>query len=254
MPLSRSPPVAEPVLANAIEQRDALEEQLLQRGTALENAGYPAQVKVTARSTVLFHISRDGRQAVTSNAGSFESGNNRWTKSQLLAAIHSEPESFSPNALLRPVVQDFLLPTVAYIGGPSEISYFAQSEVLYRNLLGRMPVMLPRAGFTVVDTKAQRLLKQYGLEVEDVWVGPQELRKRFIPIQTIGFGTPAQVDETLMRNISVETSGLSYQAITASTMFDVFGMTLVAILKGNTASMATRSVPARITLDCTILP
>ncbi|HEV7427807.1 MAG TPA: vWA domain-containing protein [Thermoanaerobaculia bacterium] len=69
---------------------------------------------------------------------------------------------------------------------------------------------------------------------------PQELRKRFIPIQTIGFGTPAQVDETLLRNISFETSGVSYQAITSSTMFDVFGMTLVAILKGNTASMATR--------------
>jgi len=107
----------------------------------------------------------------------FESGNIADEKSAI-GAIHSEPENFSPNALLRPVVQDFLLPTVAYIGGPSEISYFAQSEVLYRNLLGRMPVMLPRAGFTVVDTKAQRLLKQYGLEVEDVWVGPQELRKR----------------------------------------------------------------------------
>jgi VWA domain-containing protein len=69
---------------------------------------------------------------------------------------------------------------------------------------------------------------------------PQELRKRFIPIQTIGFGTPAQVDETLLRNVSFETSGASYQAISANTMFDVFGMTLVAILKGNTASMATR--------------
>ena len=71
---------------------------------------------------------------------------------------------------------------------------------------------------------------------------PQELRKRFIPIQTIAFGTPAQVDDTLLRNISFETSGQSYQAVTANTMFDVFGMTLVAILKGNTASMATRSL------------
>jgi len=69
---------------------------------------------------------------------------------------------------------------------------------------------------------------------------PQELRKRFIPIHTIAFGTPAQVDDTLMRNISFETSGQSYQAVSANTMFDVFGMTLVAILKGNTASMATR--------------
>jgi bacillithiol biosynthesis cysteine-adding enzyme BshC len=175
LPLHR---IAEPILSRAIEQRDALEEQLLDRGKALESAGYPAQVKVTSRSTPLFHISRDGRQAITSNAGKFEAGKRSWTKSELLAEIHREPESFSPNALLRPVVQDFLLPTVAYIGGPSEISYFAQSEVLYRNLLGRMPVMLPRAGFTLLDTKAQRLLKQYGLQVEDVWNGPQELRNR----------------------------------------------------------------------------
>src|SRR5947207_3437026 len=88
---------------------------------------------------------------------------------------------------------------------------------------------------------------------------PQELRKRFIPIQTIAFGTPAQVDENLLRNISFETSGISYQAISSSTMFDVFGMTLVAILKGNTASMATRrletltgagpSAPVPVTVD-----
>ena len=170
--------LAEPLLAKAIEQRDSLEQQLLDRDKAIENAGYPPQVKVTARSTTIFHISRDGRQPITSNAGKFESGSRTWSQAELLEAIHAEPENFSPNALLRPVMQDFLLPTVAYIGGPSEISYFAQSEVLYRNLLGRMPVMLPRAGFTLVDTKAQRLLKQYGLEVEDVWSGSQELRKR----------------------------------------------------------------------------
>jgi bacillithiol biosynthesis cysteine-adding enzyme BshC len=170
--------IAQPILVKAIEQHDSIEQQLLDRGTALENAGYAAQVKVTSRSTVLFHISRDGRQAITSNSGKFQSGSRLWSKAELLAAIRSEPENFSPNALLRPVVQDFLLPTVAYIGGPAEISYFAQSEVLYRNLLGRMPVMLPRAGFTLVDTKAQRLLKQYGIEVEDVWSGAQELRKR----------------------------------------------------------------------------
>jgi bacillithiol synthase len=169
--------LAEPVLSKAMEQRDVLEQQLLDRGRALESAGYAPQVKVTSRSTALFHISRDGRQAITSGAEKFEAGKRTWTKAELLAEIHREPESFSPNALLRPVVQDFLLPTVAYIGGPSEISYFAQSEVLYRNLLGRMPVMLPRAGFTLVDTKAQRLLAQYGLQVEDVWNGPQELRK-----------------------------------------------------------------------------
>ncbi|HEV2720082.1 MAG TPA: vWA domain-containing protein [Thermoanaerobaculia bacterium] len=68
----------------------------------------------------------------------------------------------------------------------------------------------------------------------------QELRKRFIPIQTIAFGTPAQVDQTLLTNIAFETSGVSYVAVNSTTMFDVFGMTLVALLKGNTASIATR--------------
>jgi hypothetical protein len=69
---------------------------------------------------------------------------------------------------------------------------------------------------------------------------PQELRKRFIPIHTIAFGTPAQVDDTLMRTMSLETSGASYQAINAATLYDIFGQTLVAILKGNTAATGLR--------------
>ncbi len=66
---------------------------------------------------------------------------------------------------------------------------------------------------------------------------PQELRKRFVPIQTIGFGTPATVDEDLLRNIAYETNGVSYISANASTMFDALGWTLIALLKGNTASM-----------------
>jgi bacillithiol synthase len=170
--------LAQPLFSRAVEERDAIDEALLQRDKQLEQAGYAPQVKVTSRSTVLFHISRDGRQVITDGEGQFQSGARTWTSHELLDAVRREPENFSPNALFRPVVQDFLLPTVAYIGGPSEISYFAQSEVLYRHLLGRMPVMLPRPGFTLIDTKAQRLLKQYNIDVERVWEGPQELGKR----------------------------------------------------------------------------
>jgi hypothetical protein len=67
---------------------------------------------------------------------------------------------------------------------------------------------------------------------------PQELRKRFIPIQTIGFGTPASVDQTLLTNIAFETSGVSFMDVNATTIFDSFAATLVALLKGNTASLA----------------
>ena len=115
---------------------------------------------------------------VTASNGQFLAGERIWAREELVHLTHVEPENFSPNALFRPAVQDYLLPTVAFIGGPAELSYIAQSEVVYRHLLGRMPVMLPRAGFTLVDAKASKLLRKYELDVEDVWAGSQDLRHK----------------------------------------------------------------------------
>jgi bacillithiol biosynthesis cysteine-adding enzyme BshC len=170
--------VAAPLYRKAMEERDALNEKLLQRAKDLDNAGYEAQVRVTARSTLLFRMCGAARQAVAASNGKFTSGDKSWTREELFHAVESEPECFSPNALFRPVVQDYLLPTAAYIAGPAEISYFAQAEVIYRHLLGRMPVILPRAGFTVLDAKAEKILRRYGLRVEDAWTGSQELRRK----------------------------------------------------------------------------
>src|SRR6267378_8141710 len=167
--------VAAPLYQHALAERDALNEKLLQRGKDLDRAGFEVQVKVTSRSTLLFHLADGVRQVVTANAGKFQAGEKTWAREELVHMTHTEPENFSLNALFRPVVQDYLLPTAAYIAGPAEIAYFAQSEVVYRHLLGRMPVILPRAGFTLVDAKADKLLRRYGLSVEDVWAGPQGL-------------------------------------------------------------------------------
>ena len=171
--------VAEPLYSKVIEDRDPLNQKLLARGKELDAAGYAAQVKVTAKSTLLFHMGDGPRQPiVTANSGRFEAGKKSWSKEELFAVVHSHPENFSPSALFRAVVQDYLLPTVAYIAGPAEISYFAQSEVVYQQLLGRMPVILPRPGFTLVDTKAAKLLRAYKLKVEDIWEGSQEVSRR----------------------------------------------------------------------------
>src|SRR5229473_660114 len=170
--------VAAPLYQHALADRDALNEKLLQRGKDLDRTGFAAQVKVTARSTLLFRMDDGGRQVITANTEKFQAGEKAWPREQLVHLTHAEPEKFSPNALFRPVVQDYLLPTAAYIAGPAEISYFAQSEVVYQHLLGRMPVMLPRSGFTLVDAKANKLLRRYGLSVEDVWAGSQGLRHK----------------------------------------------------------------------------
>ena len=170
--------VAAPLYKKAIEDRDQLNEKLLQRGKELESAGYDVQVKVTARSTLLFTI-RDGvRQPVVASNSHLQSGDASWTREEAVRLADATPETFSANALFRPVVQDYLLPTAAYLGGPAEIAYFAQSSVIYAHMLGRMPVILPRAGFTILDAKAEKLLQKYGLCIENLWAGPQELRRK----------------------------------------------------------------------------
>ncbi len=170
--------VATPLYQHALAERDAVNEKLLQRGKDLDRAGFDAQVKVTSRSTLLFYLGDGARQVITASNGKFQAGDKTWARDELVHLTHAEPGKFSPNALFRPVVQDYLLPTAAYVAGPAEISYFAQSEVIYRHLLGRMPVMLPRAGFTLVDAKAAKLLRRYGLTVEEVWAGSQSLRHK----------------------------------------------------------------------------
>ena len=87
-------------------------------------------------------------------------------------------EQISPNALLRPVVQDSILPTVAYVGGPAELAYLAQSEVIYRRILGRMPVALSRSGFTLLDARSRKLMARYQLSLADIFRGDEALRER----------------------------------------------------------------------------
>jgi bacillithiol biosynthesis cysteine-adding enzyme BshC len=170
--------VAASLYQHALAERDLLNEKLLQRAKELDRAGFAAQVKVTSKSTLLFYFGDGARQVISASNGKFHAGEKAWTHEELVHLTHAEPGKFSPNALFRPVVQDFLLPTVASIAGAVEISYLAQSEVVYGYLLGRMPVVLPRAGFTLVDAKAKKLLRRYGLTVEDVWAGSQSIRHK----------------------------------------------------------------------------
>ena len=75
-------------------------------------------------------------------------------------------------------MQDYLLPTCAYVGGPAELAYLAQSQVIYERLLGRMPVMISRAGFTLLEPRATKLLSRYKLSVAQTFVDPEQLKER----------------------------------------------------------------------------
>ena len=178
--------VAAPMYRAAIERVEDLDAALLARGDALERAGYYQQVKVTPSSVLLFAMRDGARTAIhrrdgSNNTGEFvigsEPGAEKISSAELLDRITAAPENFSPNVLLRPVVQDYLLPTLAYTGGAAEAAYFAQAGAVYEKILGRVTPIVPRFSATVVEPKVQRWLGQYGIAVRDAFDGPEALRQ-----------------------------------------------------------------------------
>ncbi len=94
-----------------------------------------------------------------------------------LTGLKQAPEKFNPNVLLRPVVQDYLLPTLVYTGGAAEVAYFAQVAVVYEKLLGRVTPILPRFSATLVEAKPERILTRYQLGLPDLFHGPEKVRE-----------------------------------------------------------------------------
>ncbi len=167
-----------PTMLRAVKEHKTLAAELVARSAALEKAGYHAQVKVTEQSTLAFRIVDGQRLSLRPTSSGFSAGNTTSSLDETLKAVEEHPEDFSPSALLRPVIQDTLLPTVAYIAGAAEAAYHAQTSVVYKKLLGRAPAILPRASFTLVPSHVANLLKKYNLDARDILQGRQKLRAR----------------------------------------------------------------------------
>lgn len=170
--------IAAPVYREVIEQSSALNRKLFQRDEQLQAAGYHQQVRITPTSTPLLAMRDGSRIPVHTDAtGSFSIGDAKHSKQALAALTDSSPQTFSPNVLLRPVVQDYLLPTLVYVGGAAEVAYFAQAGSLYEAILGRVTPIIPRFSATLIEAKPQALLEKYKLSFADVFGGPEPLRE-----------------------------------------------------------------------------
>ena len=160
--------VAEPIYRAALERAGEIEQALLARGHELEAAGYHQQVKVAPSSSLLFNLHKGARVSVHRKGADFVIDKETVSQAQLLSRLASSPQDFSGNVLLRPVVQDYLLPTLAYTGGSAEVAYFAQAAVVYQALLGRITPVVPRFSATLIEPKPQSLLERYGLTFADL--------------------------------------------------------------------------------------
>ncbi len=173
--------LGERVLRQAITRADELERLLLERGAALESHGYQQQVLVKPGGSLLFLLAGAAENSPHTRLplkrktdGSWTAGHASYSTEALLSILEEEPERLSPNALLRPVFQDAILPTSTYIGGPAEISYFAQTAVLHRTILGRETPVLPRLSATLLDAREAAMMESDGIDLPEVFRMPQE--------------------------------------------------------------------------------
>lgn len=168
------------VFQAALRDADAIREALMERNKALEAAGFHAQAGVLENSTVLFYFQDGARYALEKRKSGFflKNADCRFSMDDLLRCAEKSPEEFSPNVLLRPLIQDHLFPTLTYVGGSAELAYFAQIEVLYSLWNRPMPIIWPRNSFTLIEPEVSAELERLGVGMQDCFHGRQFLAEQ----------------------------------------------------------------------------
>jgi bacillithiol biosynthesis cysteine-adding enzyme BshC len=158
-----------PLFLKEIQSNAHTSKLVIQKSAELEEH-YHAQIKAKAVNLFMFH--KGGRYLIEpSESGDYflKNTRQRFTKEELLAIASSNPELLSPNVVTRPLCQDTLLPTVAYVSGPAETAYFAQLKPVYQYFSVPMPIIFPRASVTLVEEKIQKVLEKYSLEIHSLF-------------------------------------------------------------------------------------
>ncbi len=154
-------------------------EKLVHVSATLEEL-YHAQVKV--RPVNLFYSNDEGRFLIepVDNEFRLKRKRKKFTYDELVELIQKEPENFSPNVLLRPICQDYLLPTAFYVGGPSEISYFAQVAPMYEFFNVEMPIIYPRSSATLVEKNINTIIEKYNISLVELFIDPEKVKENVI--------------------------------------------------------------------------
>ena len=199
-----------PVFRAEAEDPGASEAVLRDTSEALKAGGYELQVPLISDATLLFVDLYGGRERLEKLNNGFRLMRSGRTLSRrrVLGLIDADPESVSPNVLLRPVVESFLFPTLAYVGGPGELAYFGQLGGLFRRHGVGMPVATPRASLLVVETRVARVLEKFALTPDEVREG-DALLSRFARDQL-----PEEVKDAVARwRTTVEALGGELAAV-----------------------------------------
>lgn len=181
-----SDPAAKPLLANVFSREIASPGRTAslaaKAGDALASRGHSPQVVPQPDSLALFRL--DGSRTPIKRQGDhFLVGDTSIAPDALASEAAASPERFSPNVLLRPIVQDTLFPTICYVAGPSELAYLGQLREVYEHFGVPMPLIHPRATATLADSATARFLTKYSVPLEDLQPQDESALNRLLHTQ-----------------------------------------------------------------------
>ncbi len=162
-----------PLFQRVLSEPETITSRLLEQNAALAAAGYSPQVLVEEGALPLFLIENGKRRLLRKRGDTYhlKGEETAFSLKELSDRLARSPADFSPNVLLRPLYQDALIPVAGYVGGPAEISYFAQVKALYRWYGQPMPAIFPRVSYTILERKMQRIFEKYHLSFSDLFAG-----------------------------------------------------------------------------------
>lgn len=160
-------------------------------GETLASRGHAPQVVPQPDSVSLFSLD-PVRRSIRRHGDQLAIGDSLHSSDALSRDAVARPGAFSPNVLLRPIVQDTLFPTVCYVAGPSELAYLGQLRGVYEQFGVPMPLMFPRATATLLDSGATRFLDKYAVPFLDLRTPDESALNRLLESQL-----PAGVEQSL---------------------------------------------------------
>ncbi|WP_139489967.1 bacillithiol biosynthesis cysteine-adding enzyme BshC [Brevibacillus dissolubilis] len=159
-----------PVFRQILSYNEEIMQKLMDAEQALKTNGYGAQLQLDEAQANLFFYENGERLLLVREGDTFrvKHGVQRYTRAELLALLETEPERFSSNVVSRPLAQEHLLPTLAFVGGPGEIAYWAYYKAYFEMLGYELPIIVPRTSYTLVEGAMERVMEQVGVSIETV--------------------------------------------------------------------------------------
>ncbi|MEX0661719.1 MAG: bacillithiol biosynthesis cysteine-adding enzyme BshC [Balneolaceae bacterium] len=167
------------IIKQSIIKNDQINKALDDTTYKLISDQYHGQVQV--QSSNMFYLDDEkNRTKISVDGKVWSAAEKKWTCDELIAEIDDSPERFSPNVFLRPILQDYLLPTLAYVGGPGEIGYYAQMKSLYQLFGMEMPIIVPRFSMTLIESSVDRVLDKLPFSIAEYNNRIEDLEKSFV--------------------------------------------------------------------------